>query len=256
MDRLIAELQRLYFPKDQLASKAVAQTLAGGEPVALDPVGPDGRTRVMVLGFGRAADWAAAVDLFRVVQEELELPAPAISVSGQNGYEVWFSLAEAVPAEDARRFLEAIRLRYLSELPASRLQQRPGDGPVDLVPALHRASGKWSAFIDPSMGSMFADEPGLEMAPSLDRQADLLSGFENIKAVDFKRVMGLLASPAAPAGGDAEGAGGQPSTLTVSGNFADPRSFLLAVMNDPSASPEWRIEAAKALLPYFEKGGQ
>ncbi|MGE5490596.1 MAG: TOTE conflict system archaeo-eukaryotic primase domain-containing protein [Actinomycetota bacterium] len=251
MDRLIAELQRLYFSKDQLASTAVAQTLAGGEPVALDPVGTDGRTRAMVLGFGRAADWEAAANLFRAVQEELELPAPAISVSGQNGYEVWFSLAEAVPTEDARRFLEAMRLRYLSELSASLIQLRPGDGPVGLVPALHRASGKWSAFIDPSMGSMFADEPGLEMAPSLDRQADLLSGFESIKTADFKRVRDKLLSPAAATGGAGEGAG-----LAVGGNFADPRSFLLAVMNDPSASPELRVEAAKALLPYFEKGGQ
>ncbi|HZX30201.1 MAG TPA: hypothetical protein VFF03_02520 [Rhodocyclaceae bacterium] len=251
MERLIAALQRLYFSEARLGSPAVALALAGGEPVALDPSDPDGRTRAMVLVFQSAADWAAVADLFQAVQADLELPAPAISVSGRAGYEVWFSLAEAVPAAEAQGFLEALRARYLSEIPAARLRQSPGDGPVNLVPALHGASGKWSAFIDPSMGGMFADEPGLEMAPSLDRQADLLAGFESIKPADFRRAMASLLSPAVTTGGVGEGAG-----LAVGGNFTDPKRFLLAVMNDPSASPAWRIEAAKALLPYFEKGGK
>jgi len=40
------------------------------------------------------------------------------------------------------------------------------------------------------------------------------------------------------------------STLEVGNNFTDPKAFLLAVMNDASASSRDRIEAARALLPY------
>ena len=38
----------------------------------------------------------------------------------------------------------------------------------------------------------------------------------------------------------------------LDGHHADPKSFLLAVMNDPGAAPELRVKAAAALLPYFE----
>jgi hypothetical protein len=41
------------------------------------------------------------------------------------------------------------------------------------------------------------------------------------------------------------------STLNVGSNFSDPKSFLLAVMNDSSLSVDHRIEAAKVLMPYF-----
>jgi len=33
---------------------------------------------------------------------------------------------------------------------------------------------------------------------------------------------------------------------------SDPRRFLLSVMNDSTAELQLRIEAAKALLPFFE----
>ena len=39
--------------------------------------------------------------------------------------------------------------------------------------------------------------------------------------------------------------------LAVGSGFVDPKSFLLAVMNDTSASARHRIAAAKALLPCF-----
>lgn len=42
------------------------------------------------------------------------------------------------------------------------------------------------------MGSMFVDEPGLEMDPNWDRQADLLMGLESVKVGDFQRVQNLL----------------------------------------------------------------
>lgn len=39
--------------------------------------------------------------------------------------------------------------------------------------------------------------------------------------------------------------------FSTSGPFADPKDFLLAVMNDRRAPTDIRIEAAQALMPYF-----
>lgn len=246
MNRLIAELQRLYFLPGQPAPAD------DGGP-ALDLAGPDGRVRVLAVDIARGADWEQAAALYGGVQTDLDLPPPAVSVSGTSGYRLWFSLAEPVAAADALDFLEALRRRYLADLPPARLQCHPAPaspGRLDLPSALDPASGKWSAFIDPALGSMFMDEPGLEMAPNPDKQADLLAGLESIKAGDFRRVLNLLQSPPEPPG---ENAGPEPFALGVGGGFRDPKSFLLAVMNDPNASPAHRIEAAKALLPYFER---
>lgn len=282
MDKLIAELQRLYrLPGQpwpgQNAGAGDAPTVPeeGPAPVTLDLVDPAGMTRALVVGFESARDWEAVARLYRGLQEELDLPAPAVAVSGKGGYQVWLSLAEPVPAEQARSFLDGLRRHYLAELPAVHLKLRPetaasvaaAAGPVELPPARHPATGKWSAFIDPSMGSMFVDEPGLDMAPTMDRQADLLAGFGSIAAGDFRRVLTTLqaqaktdASPAAPSAKPLPEAGepgpdiARPrSTLNVGSNFSDPKSFLLAVMNDPAATARQRIKAAKALLPYFAK---
>lgn len=270
MNRLIAELQRLYFLPGQqgrsrdvrgaLTPEIVAGSLAGGATVALDPVGPDGMAKTLAIGFERARDWEKVAALYQGVQADFDLPAPAVSVSGSDGYQVWFSLAQPVPAEQARRFLAALCRKYLAEIPSARLRLHPQAAsaeadPIELAPALRAETGKWSAFIDPAMGGMFVDEPGLEMAPNLDKQADLLAGFASIKAGDFQRTLNSLESPDEAAGSapSAETAGHTPSTLKVGSGFSDPKSFLLAVMNDPSASAGQRIEAAKALLPYFEK---
>lgn len=142
-------------------------------------------------------------------------------------------------------------------------------GGAVLVPALDRVSGRWSAFIDPGLGSMFIDEAGLATPPNLDAQADLLARLQRITTADFAAALKLLDSPA-NAAGDGEAAAGVVSAdtvatargkrdeararLAIGGGFTDPTRFLLAVMNDPSASAKQRIRAAKALLPYFARG--
>lgn len=259
MNKLIHELQRLYFRDDQPSS---AQ--------ALDLVDATGRVRAMVLGFERAADWELVAGLYQGLQEDLELPAPAVAVSGRAGYQLWLSLAECVPLAEAQVFLDALRRRYLAEIPLSGLCFSPdaaGQGLVNRVPALHEASGKWSAFIDPSMGAMFLEESGLDMAPNMDRQADMLSGLSSMKTEDFQRALvtlqSLLEADARLLEETAQGAlpsasdlGRARSTLNVGSNYSDPKSFLLAVMNDTSASAGQRIKAAKALLPYFNPTGR
>lgn len=251
MDKLIAELQRLYGLAPQ-AGPGLAACLAGGPGLDLDLVGPDGGARALLVDFARAADWEDVARLCRGLQEDFELPAPALSVSAGAGFRVWLSLAEAVPAPRAAAFLDALRRRYLPELPAARVRLLPGGGPADrvgLAPALDAASGKWSAFIDPGLGSMFIDEPGLDMAPGPDKQADLLAGLASIRADDFERALAALLAGEAATPAPGVTAGGR---LGLGGGFADPKSFLLAVMNDPSAGAGDRIRAARALLPYFE----
>lgn len=263
MDKLIAELRRLYFLPDSPLPKLDT----GEASPALSFAGAGGQVRALVLGFARAADWDSVARVYRALQEDLKLPAPAVAVSGSAGYQLWFSLCEPLPAERAAVFLSALRHAYVPELGPAYLESWPaGEAKVlTLPPARHASSGKWSAFIDPDLGSLFSEEPGLGMAPAPERQADLLAGLQSIKAGDLERALALLTqgSTADLAGGtelavvptDEALAPGQPR-LKPGGYFADPKSFLLALMNDSSASTAHRLEAARALLPYFIEGDQ
>lgn len=246
MSKLIEQLQRLYAPMP------APQGEDPDAPLAL--LGADGRVRTLVVGIERGSDWAAVAALVEGLQADLELPAPAVSVSPTAGFQVWLSLAEAVAAEDAAAFLQALRHKYLAELPAARLRLQPlaGEAAVARVPALDADSGKWSAYIDPSMGSMFVDGPGLEIAPNPERQADMLAAVKSIAAKDFQRAFASLVTAATVDDEAPAAAGRARSTLALGGNFTDPKAFLLAVMNDPSASAKARIRAAEALLPYCE----
>jgi len=277
MNKLIHELQRLYFldgsaSTDRAAAglltpELIAQCLDGEGIAGLELVSADGLIRAMVVGFEKASDWEQVAKLYQGIQEDLELPAPAISVSGHTGYQLWLSLAACVSVVDARLFLDALRLKYLADLSLASLQLIPDAdrSVVNLVPAFHQATGKWSAFIDPSMGAMFIEESGLDMAPNMDRQADMLSRLKSIKAGDFARALSILQSEAESNARLLEESAAEqrenprhPSAvdqtrakLSVGDNYTDPKTFLLAVMNDASASADHRIKAAKALLPYF-----
>ena len=151
MNRLQSEWRRLYLARD--ADDPQADAGAAGL------IAPDGSVRAMVLELARPADWNALAPLWQGVQLELELPAPAIAVNGHDGYQLWFSLAQAVPAARARDFLEALAQRYLPEVAATRLALLPEpDACADLEPdavtdaversdadrdrALHRCDGR------------------------------------------------------------------------------------------------------------------
>lgn len=260
MNRLSAEISRLYFVPEPLLEKADAD-----DPTSsISLVAQNGMTRVMVVGFERSNDWDHAATLYQAVQGDLELPPPAVSASGGQGYQLWFSLSEPVSLKRASLFLSALRRTYLPDIQPSHLAFWPdlsesfpvGPSPLLFPPLCHEATGKWSAFIDPGMGSMFVEEPGLGMAPMVDRQADLLVGLEGIKPDDFERTLNRLqretTSPE-PAAATLEEENSQATsrTLNVDSHFPDPKSFLLAVINDSSLSLDHRIEAAKVLMPYF-----
>jgi hypothetical protein len=275
MNRFIAELTRLYLLPGQewqtwqpnhdgepayvaegiLTTDALAERLATGSKVGFTLVSPNGMVRTMVISFARGSYWEQVAALYQGVQEDFDLPAPAISVSVEDGYQIWFSLLEPVPLLQAQAFLSTLRLKYLADIPVSRLKFRPGaegsENPhslsvLPLMPTAKEPTERWSAFIDPSMGSMFIDEPWLEMAPDLDQQAAMLAGVEPVKAEDFQRVLTIMQATPVSSGGDQLA-----SSPGLGSHFTDPKSFLMAVMNDPQASLRDRIEAAKALLPSF-----
>ncbi|MBC7699562.1 hypothetical protein [Aquabacterium sp.] len=223
MNRLQAELQRLY-------------RLDDGEGAQLDEA--HDQVLAMVLALGRPADWAALSKVWQGVQADLGLPAPAIAVSGVDGYQVWFSLAEPWPLASAMAFLVSLRGRYLPGIAADRISLMTHP-PV--VPALQTPTGNWSAFVAPDLAPVFAETPWLDIPPSPDGQADLLCRLESIKRADFQRALERL-KPASSKGPDTD-AGMMPGTRS-------PKSFLLEVMNNDTVELSLRIEAAKALLPY------
>lgn len=244
MDELIAELQRLYLAGLAGAPAAALHTMLRGEGgLSVDLVGAGGRVQALVIELD-SGFWTQAAQLYEGVQAELDLPAPAVSVSGSKAYGLWFSFAVALPLARAEAFAEGLRQRYLAEVPAPRIVLHPR-APLQLVPA-HQGDGRWSAFIDASLGSMFVDEPWLQMTPSPHKQAELLAGHASIKPDVLERALGILqpaaaSAPVCPPGRESNGA------------HHDPVGFLLAVMNDDSVETGLRIEAAKALLPYFRK---
>lgn len=245
-NRLRAELQRLY---------GTAQEGADSHPAGSQAPAP----RALVLELAQPAGWDELSSVWRAVQVELDLPPPAIAVSGRSGYQLWFSLAEPVAAERGAAFLEALCSRYLAGVPPERIRTFPSPGGVHLLPSLppaRVADERWSAFVTPDLAPVFADEPWLDRPPGDEAQADLLSRFGPIGGEAFMRAWAQLAPtpcapplqpPAPPARAVQPGASAGPT--------ADPRRFLLDVMNDPAVELQWRIEAAKALLPYAGREG-
>ena len=235
MNRLQSELHRLY-----------------------QSPGDDGWVRAMVLELARPAEWQALAALWKGVQADLTLPAPAIAVSGVDGYQLWFSLSAPVPVAHAQAFLESLRDRYLGDVTPGRI--RLTCDPMrhaGTVPALQGETGHWSAFVTQDLASIFADEPWLDRAPSADGQADLLCRIQSIPAAAFEQALSLLRPNAPPASTRptamlANVPGTEPMRLasTQPGHELDPKRFLLKVMNDPGVDLHLRIEAAKALLPY------
>ena len=96
---------------------------------------------------------------------------------------------------------------------------------------------------------MFADEPWLDMPPNPDGQAQLLAPLKSIPPAEFELALQQLRPTKGPATpGLASNAAAQTAASL------DPKRFLLDVMNNDSLDLALRIEAAKALLPYFHAG--
>jgi hypothetical protein len=218
----------------------------------------DGRVRHLVLAVCGPADWAPLSAVWRGVQADLDLPAPAIAVNGVDAFELWFSLADPVPAGTAAAFLDGLCERYLGDVAPARRRCWPASEPglqvePQRVPQLQAETGRWSAFVAPDLAAVFGDDPSLDLPPGEDAQADLLSRLKPVTRAEFQIALARLApepSPFLPAAQPPVPAVVTPAAAPASTirRHDDPRQFLLDVMNDPSVAMELRIKAAKALL--------
>lgn len=209
---------------------------------------PHGTVRALVLELGQPADWSALSAAWRGVQSDLELPAPAIAVNGVDGHQLWFALAEPVPVAQAHAFLEALRVRYLGAVAPKRIRLLSGVDAFQPIPALQH-NGHWSAYVAPDLAAIFSDEPWLDLPPSPEAQAKVLSSMECIKPGALVAALEQLqpAHPVSHAAAVSAGAMASPAP------HSSAREFLLSVMNDTSVALPLRIDAAKALLPYSDR---
>lgn len=238
MNRLDTERQRLFVTDPDAAA--------------------DGRLRHLVLALSGPADWAPLSAVWRGVQADLDLPAPAIAVNGVDAFELWFSLADPVPADTAAAFLEGLCARYLGEVAPARRRCWPSSDPglqvePARVPQLQAETGRWSAFVAPDLAAVFGDDPSLDIPPGEDAQADLLSRLKPATRAEFQIALARLVpepSPFLPVVQPPLPAVVTPAAAPASTirRRDDPRQFLLDVMNDPAVAMELRIRAAKALL--------
>jgi hypothetical protein len=257
MNRLQSELRRLYL------SHSVEP---GTDAEASGLIDPEGRVRAMVLEVARPASWDVLSKVWRGVQVDLELPAPAIAVSGTDGLQLWFSLSDPIAVAQAHAYLESLRLRFLADIATKRLRLMPivdASAPnqalhARMVPAEQEQTGNWSAFVAPDLAPVFADTPWLDIPPSNDGQADLLSRLESIKPSAFEAALESLRPVTTQPTGvtrettsiDADRMPGRPAASVGS---LEAKRFLLQVMNDETVALALRIEAAKALLPYADE---
>ncbi|MGF6114954.1 hypothetical protein ABIE30_005581 [Janthinobacterium lividum] len=207
MHKLISELTRLYLFDEQqqyvdadggaqpLTPAVLARHLSGEQTVAVQLVTGSGLARALVLEFGGKgggeAHWSALCTIANAVQHELDLPAPAVSISG-TAFQLWLSLATPVPAAQARQFVQLLRSTFLpastdilAVAPPAYVEQ------VALPPSL-QPSSKWAAFIHPSMGAAFVDEPGLDMPPPPAAQLGFLESLRSINPGQFAQALAKL----------------------------------------------------------------
>jgi hypothetical protein len=189
MEKLIAELARLYLAPEAVTREALAQHILGQTTLAIKLTTADGLTRGLAIPFRRVPGaeegrhWTRLCEVANRLQGDLGLPAPAVSINGASAFYLWLSLADPVPAAEAQAFLELLRQTYFPEI---ELDPDAASAPVYLPPCLNPRSGKWAAFIHPGMGASFAEESGLDMAPPLAGQAAFLEGLDSI---DTKQVV-------------------------------------------------------------------
>lgn len=223
MLKLIQELMRLYLPQGVVTEEALQAHILGQQTLPPDITTVDGLTRTIAIPFHRipkaeeGRHWALLCEVAHALQEELDLPTPAVSIASQEGFCLWLSLATPLPSLEAGQFVELLRQAYFPET-------EPSLGtPVELPPCLNRDSGRWTAFINPGMGASFIGEPGLEIAPPQAAQAAFLEGLESIDAARFdaalarlrSRSAGAVASEGNPAPAPAASTGATPHTLLL-----------------------------------------
>lgn len=252
MQKLIAELTRLYLPPGAGAPDTLARRLAGQAGPAPALVTDDGCTRAIVLHFNRAKGagqeqhWSHLCAMANAVQAELGLPAPAVSISGA-GYDLWLSLDQPAPLAQVANFVALLHAAYAPE--GGDGPDQAGAAPAALPPCPLPGGDKWAAFIHPDLGASFADEPALEIAPPPAGQAALLEHVHSISAPQFEHALAQLRhrQGAAPAGA-AAGAPQQGGAPALAPHAVTPPDLLL---KDATLDDIVRFLHARNIEPTF-----
>ena len=195
MQKLISELTRLYLPTGSLSPEIWDQHFLGQSSSGVNLAAADGKTGAMAIPFDKLVDsqeaqhWSLLCLVANALQAQLGLPAPAVSISGANGFCLWLSFETPVATALAQKFLELLRDAYF---PSIDLRPDAAITLAELPPCLHRNTGKWAAFINPGLGASFADESGLEMAPPFAGQAALLENLKSINEPQLTNAMNIL----------------------------------------------------------------
>lgn len=185
MEKLIAQLLRLYLMPGTVTPEGMARQLEASPALPVSLVSNDGLTRAIVIDFARGSrsapdqHWTDLCAVANRLQEAYGFPAPAVSITGASSFRLWLSLEEPIPLGDARRFLSMLRDAHFPELDMQATTE------VELPPCLHAATGKWAAFIHPGMGASFAEEAGLDVAPPLAAQLAFLEALTSIGKTQF-----------------------------------------------------------------------
>lgn len=195
MQKLMSQLRRLYLPVGAPAQELLEQRLLGNATDLVKLSTEAGLARAVVIAFNKVPDgedtqhWDLLCTTANALQNELGLPAPAVSISAADGYGLWLSLEEPARPEQLQTLVELLRSVYFPD--TASIAAGPSDL-VELPPCLHPRSGKWSAFIHPGLGASFADEPGLDMAPPLAGQNALLEGLHSISEAQLTHAIAVL----------------------------------------------------------------
>lgn len=199
MEKLIAQLMRLYLMPGLALPEDLAQHFQGIRALTVPLVSGEDLTRAIVIDFTRergadpARHWTGLCEVANRLQAEYGFPAPAVSVTGAFSFRLWLSLEEPVPLGDARRFLSMLREAHFPELDLQAITS------LALPPCLNETTGKWAAFIHPGMGASFADEAGLEVAPPVGAQVAFLEALESIGKAQFFDALVSMKQGDAPA---------------------------------------------------------
>ncbi|BBI43979.1 terminase [Pseudomonas syringae] len=122
------------------------------------------------------------------------------------------------------------------------------------VDAVRGGASNKDAAIAAGYAASSAAQAGARLAKDPFVMAALTGAAVNKKVNKFvKGSPPASATPAAPVGehGEAEVKPDEGFDLSRAVRFSDPKDFLLATMNDFETDPKLRVDAGKALLPFF-----
>jgi hypothetical protein len=249
MEKLIAELTRLYLAPEAVTREALAQHVLGKTTLAIPLTTADARTRALAIPFRKLGGgqetrhWERLCTVANALQADLGLPAPAVSINGATAFHLWLSFDPPLPANEAQAFLELLRAAYFPEI---ELAPDAASAPVYLPPCLNPRSGKWAAFIHPGMGDAFAEESGLDMTPPLAGQVGFLERLDSIGEEQFQAALRKLQPAPAVAPAAAPEAADQASAAPASA--AAPADVPAAAAKASAASAPRPAAAPDGLL--------